>query len=153
MQAAPLLQHFIAGRTAGARMWKVSHRKPDIADVEGAAPPQSLSGAITLRNIRFAYPARCCTAKEVQRLHACALRIIDPMGDHISTAIVCTVSVLLAAGQTCRFSAISACMPQQGRVWHLSASLAQARCCCPCCLSPGLFGVRKRSLPQGICEP
>ncbi len=64
-----MLQHFIAGRTAGARVWKVIHRKADIADVEGAAPLQSLSGAITLRNIAFAYPARCSTAKEMQRLH------------------------------------------------------------------------------------
>lgn len=57
-QAAPILQHFVAGRTAGARVWKVIDRQTGIADAKDAEVPAALIGNISLRRLRFAYPSR-----------------------------------------------------------------------------------------------
>ena len=58
MSCLPAPQHFIAGKTAGARVWRVISREPLIADTEDAAPPPALSGAIQLSGVHFSYPSR-----------------------------------------------------------------------------------------------
>lgn len=57
-QGLPLLQYFTAARIAGARLYKVIDRNPEVADREGATSPETVSGDIELRDVRFAYPSR-----------------------------------------------------------------------------------------------
>ena len=52
------LQHFIGGRSAGARIWRVINRESRVSDAKDAAPLPELAGALELSDLDFAYPAR-----------------------------------------------------------------------------------------------
>ena len=57
-QAAPNLQYFQKGKSAGAAVFAVIIRRPVIADTPGVAHPPGCEGSVELRHVSFAYPAR-----------------------------------------------------------------------------------------------
>lgn len=60
--ALPSLQHFARGRAAAARLFHVINRHPaDLGQPDVDAPGdvlEEVTGALELRNVAFAYPAR-----------------------------------------------------------------------------------------------
>lgn len=106
-------QHFIAGKTAGARVWKVIDRAPQVADAKCATPPQSLSGAIQLTGIHFAYPAR----PDVQIFNGLDLSVeagqtVALVGESGSGEFVMDIFVYLCSW-FCSFPS------RRGRLWRL----------------------------------
>eukprot|EP00198_Chlamydomonas_reinhardtii_P007903 XP_001697240.1 MDR-like ABC transporter [Chlamydomonas reinhardtii] len=59
-QAAPNLQYFAKGRSAGGRMFRVIDRQPTIGAelLEEEQPPASVRGEVQLIDVDFAYPSR-----------------------------------------------------------------------------------------------
>ncbi|KAK9810283.1 hypothetical protein WJX72_007941 [[Myrmecia] bisecta] len=57
-QAAPNLQYFQTGRVAGARVFEMLKRKPEIDEEDPGLIPEQVEGHVELRNVGFSYPAR-----------------------------------------------------------------------------------------------
>eukprot|EP00955_Chlamydomonas_euryale_P103618 365509-Chlamydomonas_euryale.AAC.17 len=68
IQAAPSYPYFIKGTHAGARLFHIIKRKPEIDVHDGGMELKDLSGCLELQNISFSYPAmpertvirKCC---------------------------------------------------------------------------------------------
>ncbi|KAK8968612.1 ABC transporter B family member 11 [Platanthera guangdongensis] len=58
-QASPCMSSFIAGQTAGFKMFEIIGRKPEIdAESTAGVTPDSIDGSIEFKNVSFSYPAR-----------------------------------------------------------------------------------------------